>query len=75
MLVAKETQHIDAEKANLSKKFDLADLGEVNYLLGLNIERARTNRICFNKGLGPPWQRTIDNWIRAQHFCYDKHCR
>ena len=46
ILIAKETQHIDAEKAKLAKKFDLADLGEVNYLLGLNIERDRTNRIA-----------------------------
>ena len=45
ILAANDMELLRAEKANLSNRFEMEDLGEINYCLGMAIERDRNAKV------------------------------
>ena len=45
--VSNDVEMLNKEKDSLSKKFEMVDLGEIHFVLGMSVKRDRANKVLF----------------------------
>lgn len=59
-------------KRELSHAFEMKDLGEINYCLGIELTRDKENRVYLNQKFSPKSYLNVSAWLivsQQQHQC------